>query len=85
MEQYFTPNNNITFPEPQPDINALLNGVDPEDLVPPDVQIAKILFSQGWGSEGKGEALLYIGQKADGSYTWEAIIIAHYGFDLSGR
>ncbi|MGB0389052.1 MAG: hypothetical protein ACPGWR_29875 [Ardenticatenaceae bacterium] len=83
-QQYLTTNNNIVFPESQPDIRALLGGFDPENLVNPDANVAQILFSKGWGREGESEALLFITQEAGGSYAWDTIIIAHSGFQRSG-
>jgi hypothetical protein len=44
------------------------------------VQIVDLVYSQGWGADGLGEAILTIGEGADGSQFWHGIIYASSGF-----
>ena len=59
-----------------------LGNMDPATAFGPDVQIVDLVFSQGWGTDGRGEAILTIAQGADGSQYWQGIIYAPAGFTL---
>ena len=59
-----------------------LGNMDPATAFGPDVQIVDLVFSQGWGADGRGEAILTIAQGADGSQYWQGIIYASAGFAL---
>lgn len=57
-----------------------LHGMPPERMFGPDVDVALIVYSEGWGGEGRGAALLYIVQ--DGmAYSWSSMVYAHVHFD----
>jgi len=70
----------IRFPEPDAPLSELLGNQDPLHIFQSDVQVVDVLFSQGWGPEGLGEAMLFVAQRADGSFWWYSIIIAPTGF-----
>ena len=70
----------IRFSEADAPLAELLNGQDPLHVFQSDVQVVDVLFSQGWGPEGLGEAMLFVAQRPDGSYWWYSIIIAPNGF-----
>ena len=70
----------IRFPEPDAPLAEMLNGQDPLHIFQSDVQVVDVLFSQGWGPESLGEAMLFVAQRPDGSYWWYSIIIAPNGF-----
>jgi hypothetical protein len=57
-----------------------LEGQPLEGIFGPDLNIALIVFSQGWGQDGAGEALLYFTQGSDGSYQWSALLISNGPF-----
>jgi hypothetical protein len=57
-----------------------LGNVDPATAFGPDVQIVDLVYSQGWGADGLGEAILTIGEGADGSQFWHGIIYTSAGF-----
>jgi len=59
-----------------------LGNMDPAAAFGPDVQIVDLVYSQGWGSDGRGEAMLAIAEGADGSQYWHGIIYASFGFAL---
>jgi hypothetical protein len=59
-----------------------LGNMDPATAFGPDVQIVDLVYSQGWGTDGRGEAILTIAQDADGSQNWQGIISASAGFAL---
>jgi len=69
----------VAIPADQPDLDSLL-GMPATDMFGPDVNVAAALFSTGWGSDGQGEAILYITQNPDGSYKWYGILLATQGF-----
>jgi hypothetical protein len=57
-----------------------LEGQPVEGIFGPDQEYALIVFSQGWGPEGNGEALLYFVQEPEGSFRWKALLIANQSF-----
>ena len=57
-----------------------LGGIDPAAAFGPDVQIVDLVYSQGWGVDGLGEAILTIAENADGSQYWQGIIYSFAGF-----
>lgn len=63
-----------------------LGGVDPASAFGPDVQIVDLVYSQGWGVDGLGEAILAIAEDADGSQYWRGIIYSFAGFsEMTGQ
>lgn len=70
----------IRFPEPEAPLSEMLGNQDPLHIFQSDVQVVDVLFSQGWGDEGLGEAMLFVAQRPDGSFWWYSIIIAPTGF-----
>jgi hypothetical protein len=63
-------------PEQFPDLGEF----DPLHAFGPDVQITDLIYSQGWGTEGKDEAILTVAQRPDGSRYWHGIIYGGGGF-----
>jgi hypothetical protein len=59
-----------------------LGNMDPATAFGPDVQIVDLVYSQGWGIDGRGEAILTIAKGADRSHYWHGIIYASAGFTL---
>jgi hypothetical protein len=68
--------------DPNKDLVALL-GTDPVTIVGPGVIEARSLFTSGWGSEGKDEAVLFIAKQPDGSLYWHGFLFAKDGFEKS--
>jgi hypothetical protein len=71
---------NITDPALFPDFGA----VKFEDMWGPDVDVVAALYSQGWGADGLGEAMLAIARCSQGgndSYYWYGVMIAGRGFN----
>ena len=58
-----------------------LFGMPPENMLGPDDNPAAIVYSEGWGSNGEGAALLYFKEASDGRYLFYAIVIAQEHFD----
>ena len=58
----------------------MLDGQDPLHVFLSDVKVLGGNSSQGWGTEGLGEAMLFLAQRPDGSFWWYSIIIAPTGF-----
>jgi len=57
-----------------------LSDFDPSNSFGPDVQIADLIYSQGWGADGLNDAILTIGLKDDGVQYWHGIIYSIGGF-----
>ena len=53
----------------------------PERLVSPELNIALVVYSQGWGQDGQGEALIYIAQDASGKPYWPGMLYSLMPFD----
>lgn len=58
-----------------------LGGTPPEDLFGPDLNVAIMIYSEGWGLQGAGSALLYIVQDKAGDYRWAALAYSEGYFD----
>ena len=77
QNRYLPDGANVTFEAA--DLAGLLGGQDPFAMLGPDVNVQRVLFSRGW-MDGQGEAMVYVSQSADGSLTWDALLIAPEGF-----
>jgi hypothetical protein len=60
--------NKLTFTNERSNFPPL-EGMPPEDILGTDVNVADILYSEGWGQDGLGSALLYIVQEYR-QYYW---------------
>ncbi len=58
-----------------------LNGVTPEQLVNPEINIAEVIYSEGWGTDQQGKALLYIAQDDSGKYYFYGMVFSYQPFD----
>jgi hypothetical protein len=58
-----------------------LEGVPPEDVLGQDVNVADIIYSEGWGQDGLGSALLYMAQDEAGNYYWYGMVFSYGQFD----
>jgi hypothetical protein len=58
-----------------------LAGMSPEQLFGPDLDIAQIIYSEGWGQDGRGAALLYFTRDECGGYLWYGLVFSgsHFG------
>jgi hypothetical protein len=74
------PPQNIVHYELDKDITALLDGTPPDQVFGPDVKIVSAVFMDGWGADGKAEAIVFISQTPEGVYTWYGVIFAAGGF-----
>jgi hypothetical protein len=80
---YIGPNTHLT-PDPNKDLTALLGGFNPYSIMGLDPAKAQALFVSGWGLDGKGEAILYVTRRSDGSAYWHSVLIAPWGFATNG-
>lgn len=67
-------------PDPAKDLNTLLGGFNPYSLMGLDSAKSQALFVSGWGVDGKGEAIIYVSRRADGSAYFHGVLIAPTGF-----
>lgn len=58
-----------------------LAGVQLETLFGPDVKIARVVYSEGWGQDGNGAALLFIAQIDSGEFYWQGLVYSDGHFD----
>lgn len=58
-----------------------LSGMSPENMFGPDDNPAAIVYSEGWGQDGQGAALLYFKEASDGKVVFYAMVIAQGYFD----
>ena len=76
---YLGPTTHLTA-DPSKDLNVLLGGLDPYEIMGLDPAKSQALFVSGWGLDGKSEAILYTTRLSDGSLYWHAVLIAPGGF-----
>lgn len=58
-----------------------LFGQPPENMFGPNDKPAAIVYSEGWGTDGQGAALLYFKESSVGRYVFYAMVIAQEHFD----
>jgi hypothetical protein len=71
---YLGPDTALVFPER--DLHGLLGGIDPLSIV----GVVRAVYVEGWGFEGRDEALLYIARRPDGTHYWYSVLFAEGGF-----
>ncbi|TFH35219.1 MAG: hypothetical protein E4G99_07775, partial [Anaerolineales bacterium] len=58
-----------------------LYGMPIEGMLGPDVKIEQVLYSEGWGADGSGAALLLFGPDEAGATRLKAILVSQQHFD----
>lgn len=58
-----------------------LMGISPESMFGPDVDIAEVIYSEGWGQDGLGAALLFIAEDDCGRFYWHGLVFSTEHFD----
>jgi hypothetical protein len=69
----------LTFTTDRSQFPSLLD-MPVEGMFGPDVAIAHIIYSEGWGLDGQGAALIFIAHNEDGFY-WHGLIFSFEHFD----
>jgi hypothetical protein len=59
-----------------------LFGMPPENMFGPDANVELVVYSEGWGTDGFGAALLFISHTDGGSYDWHGMVVAPAHFDM---
>jgi hypothetical protein len=59
-----------------------MNGMPVEGMFGPDVNIAEVIYSEGWGEHGDGAALIYLAEDDCGKYYWHGLIFSEGHFDM---
>ncbi|MGB7876015.1 MAG: hypothetical protein WBL25_16660, partial [Anaerolineales bacterium] len=72
--------NTIIVADPTKNLIELLGGVDPVSILGPDLGPVSPLYVFGLGTDGKDEAILYVGTLSDGSLYWHGLLYAKGGF-----
>lgn len=58
-----------------------LFGMSPDRMLAPEIDLAMVIYSEGWGEDGKDAALLFITENDVGEFRWYGMIIAGGHFD----
>ena len=58
-----------------------LAGQPPWTLLGPEVNVVSVIYSEGWGADGKGAALIFIAQDQAGKYYLPGMIYSSGHFD----
>ncbi len=58
-----------------------LAGMSPENMFGPNVKVAQVVYSEGWGVNGKDSALLYFATDQCGGYYWHGLVYSQGHFD----
>lgn len=58
-----------------------LAGIPPEGMLGPEDYVSQVVYSEGWGAEGYGAALLLFGPDSAGETKLKAIVLSHQHFD----
>jgi hypothetical protein len=58
-----------------------LFGIPPDSMLAPEIDLAMVIYSEGWGEDGKGAAILFITEDGDGDFYWYGMLIAPGHFD----
>ena len=56
-------------------------GVQLETIFGPDVKIARVVYSEGWGQDGNGAALFFISQIESREFYWKGMVYSDGHFD----
>jgi hypothetical protein len=75
LNNHLGPHNYLIFQEFQ-NIPAF----DPQSFVGPDVELAKTIYVTGWGLDSRGDALLFVSRRPDGSLFWQGLMVTPKGF-----
>jgi hypothetical protein len=59
-----------------------LAGQPPETLFGPDLDVLQVVYSEGWGLDGQGAALLYFVRDGSGDVSWRALAYSDSHFDI---
>jgi hypothetical protein len=74
------PSSPLSFTAEQADFPPL-HGTPPEMLFGPDLEVVQIIYSEGWGPDGRGAALLYFVRDVSGRLVWHALAYSTAHFD----
>lgn len=58
-----------------------LFGMPPDNMFGPEVDVVLIVYSEGWGEQDLGAALLYFTRSESGIYEWFGIVVDGTHFD----
>jgi Tol biopolymer transport system component len=77
LDQYRLPadTSSLTFTTDRAQFPPLM-GTPLDSMFGPDVDVALVVYSEGWGQDGLGAAMLFVVKEADGTYLWNGILDA---------
>jgi hypothetical protein len=74
------PSTPMTFTTEQDEFPPLA-GQPPETLFGPDLDVVQVVYSEGWGLDGEGSALLCFARDSAGRLSWHALVYSKGHFD----
>lgn len=84
LESKLLPEANTPVFLPDADLAPILGDKAPTSMGPA-LEVVRILYSQGWGEDGKGEAVLYVSKLPDNTFAWYGMAIAREGFNATAE
>jgi hypothetical protein len=66
------------------DLFPELDGRPLEDRFGPDVNVVEVIYSQGWGSDGDQEALIFLSQDSAGNFKWHGMLVGDLDVPIPG-
>ena len=57
-----------------------LEGMPLEGMFGPDINIALVVYSEGWGLDGQSGSVLFFTQDEQWSYSWHGMGYSHNNF-----
>jgi hypothetical protein len=58
-----------------------LAGTPPDQLLPPEAPFVELIYSEGWGTDQAGAALLYFAEDKCGGFYWHGLVFSTTHFD----
>jgi hypothetical protein len=59
-----------------------LFGMPPEEMFGPEIDVVLVVYSEGWGVEDAGAALLFFARNDAGMYEWYGMVVGPAHFDM---
>lgn len=56
-------------------------GTPPNQLLPPEAPFVQLIYSEGWGTDQAGAALLYFAKDECGGFYWHGLVFSSTHFD----
>lgn len=65
---------------PGVDLAALLGGINPLEILPPEANVVNAVVVTGWGKDGADEAILFVARRPNNALAWAGTLVIQGGF-----